>query len=286
MKIYLGPAGVPISSPKRDTLTGIRTVGELGLNAIEIQFVRGVKMKREMAEEAREIAEELGIKLSVHAPYYINLASEKKDIIEKSKERILESLDRAEIMDAEFVVVHAAYYLKEKKDKEIVYKKKETYEIVKKNIEDILDKMKERGIKKAKLALETMAKEAQFAGLEELLKLIDEINHKQLTICVDFAHLYARNNGKINYKKILDELEKRNIKRIHCHFSNMRYNVNTKRFLDIHEPIDGNPPFEPLAKELLKRDFEEVTIISESPILEKDALKMKKIFEKLGYKFE
>jgi endonuclease IV len=39
-----------------------------------------------------------------------------------------------------------------------------------------------------------------------------------------------------------------------------------------------------LAKEILKRKID-INIISESPILEQDSFKMKKIFEKLGYKF-
>ncbi|MEK6909623.1 MAG: endonuclease IV, partial [Candidatus Aenigmatarchaeota archaeon] len=52
-------------------------------------------------------------------------------------------------------------------------------------------------------------------------------------------------------------------------------------FVDVHVPINGHPPFEPLAKEIIKRKLG-ITIISESPVLEIDSLKMKKIFEKLG----
>ena len=52
-----------------------------------------------------------------------------------------------------------------------------------------------------------------------------------------------------------------------------------------HMEIKNNqPPFEPLVKEILKRKLD-ITIISESPILEQDSLKMKKIFEKNGYEF-
>jgi len=48
--------------------------------------------------------------------------------------------------------------------------------------------------------------------------------------------------------------------------------------------LDHAPPFEPLAKEIIKRKTD-ITIISESPITDLDSLKMKKIFEKLGHKF-
>jgi deoxyribonuclease-4 len=138
------------------------------------------------------------------------------------------------------------------------------------------------GIKKTKLAYETMAKESQFADLDELLRLMKEVKSKLFTICVDFAHLYCIGNGKIDYSAILDKLK--GFKHIHSHFSNVKYNLNTKKFVDVHVPIDSHPPFEPLAKEILKRNFD-ITIISESPKLELDSLKMKETFEKLGYKF-
>ncbi|GAI47372.1 unnamed protein product, partial [marine sediment metagenome] len=44
------------------------------------------------------------------------------------------------------------------------------------------------------------------------------------------------------------------------------------------------PPFERLAREVLKRKVN-ITLISESPTLEQDSLEMKRIFEKLGYEF-
>ena len=55
-------------------------------------------------------------------------------------------------------------------------------------------------------------------------------------------------------------------------------------YADIHRPIDHAPDFKPLAKEILKRKLN-ITIISESPLIEKDAIKMKNILQKLKYKF-
>ena len=70
--LKVGTAGIP-SSTKGSTLDGIRRVKELGLDAMEIEFVRGVYMKNEMASKAGELAKSLGVALTVHAPYYINL---------------------------------------------------------------------------------------------------------------------------------------------------------------------------------------------------------------------
>ncbi len=72
-------------------------------------------------------------------------------------------------------------------------------------------------------------------------------------------------------------------KHIHSHFSGINYTSKGERN---HLPIKVNkPPFEPLAKEILKKKVD-ITIISESPLIERDSLVMKKIFEKLGYKFK
>jgi len=275
-KIFLGPAGIPVSSKKGSTLDGIKTVKELGLNAMEIEFVRGVKMSRELAKKVGELASQLNVRLSVHAPYYINLLSEKQEVVEASKKRILDSLDRAEIMNADVVVIHTGYYGK--------LSEEEAREIVVERYSELLEMAKEMGIKKSKMALETMAKESQFAGLEDILYVVRKLKKKVVPL-IDFAHLFARWDGKIDYARILDEIEKLKIKHVNSHFSNMKYVVNKKKFADIHEPMNSHPPFGPLAKEILKRDID-ITIISESPILEKDSLKMKRIFEKLGYRFD
>jgi deoxyribonuclease-4 len=268
MKVYLGPAGIPGSAEEKTTLGGLMKVSELELNAMEVEFVRSIYLNRRMAEEVGEEAKKLKIQLTVHAPYFINLLSEKKDVVEASKKRVLDSLDRAEAMNAEAVVVHAAYYGK--------LSEEEAFNKMHEITLNILDK----GFK-PKLAYETMAKKSQFADLDTLLKLINKAKNNRLTVCVDFAHLFVRSNGKIDYGEILSKLER--FTHIYSHFSNVKYNVKTKKFVDVHEPINNHPSFKPLAEEILKRKVN-ITIISESPILELDSLKMKKIFQDLGLK--
>ncbi|MDT7858443.1 MAG: TIM barrel protein [Candidatus Aenigmarchaeota archaeon] len=274
MKIFLGPGGNCLTAKESSTLGSFERLKELGLNAQEIEFVRSIYLSSKAAEEVGRQAKNYGIVLSVHAPYFINLLSDKNETLEASIKRILESIDRAERMGAKFVVVHAAYYGK--------LSKEEAFKKMKEITLKIIENMEKMGIKKTKLAYETMAKESQFADLDELLRLMKEVKSKLFTVCIDFAHLYCRDNGKIDYSSILDKLK--GFKHIHSHFSNVKYNLNTKKFVDIHIPLDSHPPFEPLAKEILKRNFD-ITIISESPKLELDSLKMKETFEKLGYKF-
>jgi deoxyribonuclease-4 len=274
MKVFLGPAGIPTVAEDRTTEDGIKKVSELGLNSIELEFVRNIYLNQKKAEDVGRLAKDLNIQLTVHAPYFINLLSDKKSTVEASKKRILESLDRAERMGAKAVVVHAAYYGN--------LSKEEAFEKMKSITEEILDEVKKVSINKTLLAYETMAKESQFAGLEELLKLVKEVKSKQLTVNVDFAHLFVRNNGKLDYAEILEKLK--DFDQIFSHFSNVKFNINTKKFVDVHVAINSHPPFKPLAEEILKRKVN-ITIISESPVLEQDSLKMLKVFKGLGFKF-
>ncbi len=269
--IKLGPAGVPLSSEKRDTASGIRKVAELELQALEVEFVRGVNMSLQTAKEVGRAAKENNIELSIHAPYYINLASEKKSIIAESKKRILDSLERGAEMGARIVVVHAGYYGKNRA---------EAIRMIADACAEIAEKINRNGWNIV-LGIETSGKQGQFGPLEEILDICAKI--KNCAPVIDFAHLFARQAGNIDYAKILEQVKQ--YRHLHCHFSGINYSVvgigkgNERN----HEPI-GRPPFKPLAEELLKRKTD-ITIICESPLLEQDSLKMKKILESLGYEF-
>lgn len=267
--IKLGSAGVPLSAEKRDTVSGIKKVAELGLQALEVEFVRGVNMSLPTAREVGKAAKENNIELSIHAPYYINLASDEKSIIAASRKRILDSLERGAEMGAKTVVIHAGYYGKNRE---------EAIRMIADACAEIAEKAEKNGWNVI-LGIETSGKQGQFGPLEEIIEICKHL--KGCVPVVDFAHLFARQGGKIDYGKILEQVKE--YKHLHCHFSGINYSVagigrgNERN----HEPI-GRPPFKPLAEEILKRNAD-ITIICESPLLEKDALKMKKVLEGLGY---
>ena len=263
--IRIGTAGIPIKC-KGGSADGIKFVKELGLHAMEVEFVRGVRMSNATADTLKEVAKENKIELSVHSPYYINLASHEKEKITASKKRILDSMERAHHMGAWIVVVHPGYYGKHEKEK--------CYEMIKKGCEDIISRHKGDVL----LGLETTAKERAFGTLDEIIQLSKEV--KGCVPVVDFAHMFAR-TGSIDYADILKRVSR--FKHLHSHFSNMK---KTKKgtYADIHVPIDHAPDLRPLVKEVLKRKTN-ITMISESPVIEADALKVKKMFERQGYKF-
>lgn len=265
MIIKLGPAG----SSGYGTLEGIKFAKDKGLQAMEVEFVRGVRMGNDLANQCGKAAKELGIKLSVHAPYYVNLASDDMQKRKDSMKRIIDSCERGHHLGAINIVFHAAYYGK--------HSKESVHDIVRESVIQMQEHIEKKGWK-AKLAPETTGKGSQWGDVDEIIKLVKETD---CSFCIDFAHVYARNRGVIDYGNVLDKLETIKPKHFHCHFSGIEYGMKGERR---HLVMDGKPPFEPLAKELLSRKLS-ATIISESPVTWKDSLKMKKIFEKLGYRF-
>lgn len=257
--IRLGPAG----SPEKSSFEGVSRVKELGLDALEVEFVRGVKMSNELAKKIGELAKKLDIELSVHAPYYINLCSEEKAKREASKKRILESAERAHHLGAGHVVFHAGYYGK--------YSKEETYDIIKNAVVDITKIIKINKWK-TQLAPETTGKASQFGSLDELLKLRKETG---CSMCIDFAHILAR-EGKIDYKEVFNKIK--DFKHIHSHFSGINYGEKG----EINHKILTEKEIEALFKEILKTRVD-ITVISESPITWQDSLKMKKVMERLKH---
>jgi deoxyribonuclease-4 len=275
MKIRLGPAGIPLSCKGGTSIEGVKCIAELGLNAMEVAFTHGIYMSLKAAKEIGKVAKELDVELSVHAPYYINLASEKPKVIKDSKKRIIDSLEKGNLMNATVVVVHAGYY---GKDKEKAIK------MIFDASKEISDLIKKKGWK-TKLGLETMGKQKSFGTLDEIIEISKKL--KNVITYLDVAHIYAGNGGQINYKEIFDKLKVLKMKKYHSHFSGIKYSLvgigrgNEREHVTMRE---GGPDFKDFAKEILKRK-KDITIISESPILEQDSLLMKKIFEKLGYKF-
>jgi len=266
LKIYLGPAGVCVSSRERSTLGGLKRVAELGLNAMEVEFVRGVNMGLPLAKEVGALAKKLGVKLSVHAPYYVNLCSEDKIKVKASERRILDSVERAHAMSADAVVFHPGYYGE--------LSKEEAFRRVEESCKRMREWMRERKISNVRLGLETTGKGKQFGTLDEIVEICKKV--KGCTPAVDFAHIYARQGGKIDYRKVFDKVEELKLKRLHTHFSGIEFTAAGERR---HLPMDKGPDFRPLAKELRKIRFD-ITIISESPVLEQDSLRMKEMLRK------
>ncbi|MCK4553313.1 TIM barrel protein [Candidatus Pacearchaeota archaeon] len=207
MTIKFGPAGL---GGVKEAISNLEMYHKLGLKACEISFTHRIYIKnKEDAVKIGKKAKELGIRLSIHAPYFINLNSVDKEIIKKSKQRILKCCEIGTYLNAYRVVFHPGYYNG--------FEKEKTYENIKK---EILEMQKEIKSKKytPKLAPETTGKVNVFGGINEIQKLVEETG---CSFCIDFAHILARYK-KYKFKEVLEKFKKH--KELHIHFSGIEYN--------------------------------------------------------------
>jgi len=253
--IRVGPTGIGGTAEAEDNLKEYK---KFGFRAAEVLFTYGVYIKSNKdAKRIGNTAKRLGIMLSVHAPYYVNLASYDKKKIQASEKRILSCCEKAHYLGVKYVVFHAAFYGKRSGE--------ETYEMVKKAIIEMQKIIKSKKWN-VKLAPETTGKRSQFGSLDELLKLRKETG---CYLCVDFAHLLAR-DGKINYDLVFKKL--RNLKHIHAHFSGIEFTAKGER-RHLLTPIAR-------IKELIKyiKKYKvDITIINESPDSVGDSVKTLKL---------
>ncbi|MEF8873819.1 MAG: TIM barrel protein [Candidatus Thermoplasmatota archaeon] len=263
--IYLGPGGTPhgVSGTKKS----MKYLAEEGLNAMEVQFVRGARMKESTARDIGEEAEEHGIYLSIHGPYYINLNSKEDETIEKSKERIMKSARLGDIMGAEVITIHAGYYSGMSSE--------EATEIIGDGVVECAEKIEEEGLD-VKIGLEQMGKEKSWGKLDEIEKVMDRTS--AAVPVLDFAHYHARYGGKINteedFRELLKKYEAIHQGPLHSHFSSIEYGEKgEKEHLNLEE---HEPDFRQLASVLKEKDYD-ITVICETPELDRDSLKMKEI---------
>ncbi len=268
--IRIGPAGIPLSCKGRTNKDGlVYTKQILDLNAIEIQFVRGLYvMADEEAEFIRDFAKENDVEIHVHAPYYINLAGDEE--VELSIEKILFSAQLADKMGAKSVVVHPGYYGE--------HSEKKTMKRIIKNTKKLQSMFKKEKIK-PKIALETMGKQKVFGSLEEIVEVCTNI--KGVVPVIDLGHIHARGNGCLkeqeDFENIFTLLKPLRLKHYLIHVTGVLYEQGSELY---HLPIKkGDMPLAPLVDTILDNNYN-VTLISESPLLEHDAVYIRLQVEK------
>ncbi len=275
-ELIFGTAGVPLSTPKPPSSEkGIKRIKELGLGCMELEFVQRVSMGEETARAVKETASSLGVILSVHAPYYINLNSPEKEKLEASKSRLLAAARVGWLCGARNIVFHPAFY--HGNDPKEVAKR------VRDQILELVEILRAEGVEVV-LRPETTGKPSQFGSLEEIIALSKEIPN--VAPCVDFAHLHARSGGKLNsyeeftsiLKLIKDELGPEALADMHIHVSGIEYTKQGEReHLNL---VESDLRYEELLRALLDYGVKGL-VICESPNLEEDALLLQRTWERL-----
>jgi len=272
--MVFGPGGIPIECKGSSMVDGIECVKKMGLGAIEWELVHGVNVKRESAEAIGRKIKETGISLSAHGPYYVSLISSEKPKRRKSHEFILDTAGALHYAGGGKVVFHPGFYGK--------YNPKEAFEEMRGEMEFLVEQAGREKLNVI-LAPEVTGKVSQWGSLEELLEMRKRV--KGLGLTIDVSHVHARGNGRLDSKKGFEEMfdliksfDKRIFDDLHVHFQGVRFSERGE--LSHLELSSDSPPFKPFA-ELLVEYKCSGTIISESPILEADALRMKKTYESL-----
>ena len=257
MVIKFGPAGI---GPVKEAEINLESFAKHGLRACEIAFTYQVYMKEEEAREIGKKAEKLGIELSIHAPYYVNLNSEEKAKREATKKRILDCCRIGNALGAKMVVFHPGYYAGKDKEK--------SYEVIKEGVLEMMNEIKKKGWK-IEIAPEAMGKVNVFGSVEEISQLVMDTG---CSFCLDFAHILAREK-KIDFEKIKKLFPG---KKWHGHFSGIIYGGKGER---AHRKTKKEE-WENLLKNLPKD--KEIVIINESPDMVDDSIEGLEIYKKLS----
>ena len=209
------------------------------------------------------------MEVHVHAPYYINLAGDGEEL-EMSFEKIKNSAQMAYKMGAKTVVIHPGLYGENSE--------KKTMKKIIKNTKKIISILKKEKIK-TKIGIETMGKQKVFGTLDEIIEVCTNV--KGTIPVIDLAHIHARCNGCLkkreDFEKVFEKLKPLRLKHYLIHLTGVLYEDGNEYY---HLPIKkGDMPIAPLIELILDNKYD-VTLISESPLLEHDAVYIRLQVEK------
>ena len=281
MSAKFGPAGNSDSFSKahRSSVEAPEWIAGLGLDSYEYQCGKGVHVGEETARRVGERARQAGISLSLHAPYFINLANPDRSALEKTIGYISAACLVASQMGAGRVVIHSGALMKRSRG--------EALDIARRSLRDVIAACDDRGFGHIALCPETMGKINQLGDLDEVLELctLDE----RLIPCIDWGHLYARSlgadDGQEAFSRMLDRVEEvlgtERAARVHSHFSHIQFTPGGGE--KCHRTFSDNdgygPDWAPLAAEVARRGWSPTFICESAGTQAEDALTMKRIYE-------
>ena len=277
-EFVFGTVGAPLSTPKNPggTVGGIRRLKELGLGTLELAWVQSVRVSEGKCAEIKQVATECGLKLSVHAPYFINLNATDEEWVNSCK-RLMDAAHYGNLAGADSVIFHPGSYFG--RDAAAVL------EVAIPRLRKCVEDLRAAG-NPVTLRPETMGKSAMLGSLDDTLTMAAEI--EGVEPCIDFAHLHARpGDGSVNsyaewmdiLKKVKKRLGAKALKSLHIHLSGIEYGPKGEKN---HVPLEeGDLKYKDLFKAL--RDAgASGRVLCESPKMEEDALVMAKAWNRVA----
>ncbi|MGN8874519.1 TIM barrel protein [Pseudoflavonifractor sp. HCP28S3_F10] len=276
MSALFGPAGNSdsFSAVHKSSLAAPEWIAGFGLDAYEYQCGKGVNVGEATARKLGENARVYGVRLSLHAPYFINLANPDPESLQKTIGYITAACRAADWMGADRVVIHSGALMKRTR--------REALDIALRSMEQVVAACDAAGYGHITLCPETMGKINQLGDLDEVLELC-QVDGRLLPT-VDFGHLYARSlgadEGEEATERMLDRMEERlggeRASRFHSHFSRIQFTPGggEKMHLTFAQDEFG-PDHMPLMRSLARRGWSPTIICESAGTQAEDALTMK-----------
>ncbi len=263
----------------KSTVEAPAYVAEMGLNAYEYSFGRGINIGDEKAAEIGKAAANLDVALSVHAPYYINFANPDDAKAENSYNYVLNSALKCRAFGGKRVVFHPASVG--------ALTREEAVALTARRIDELAKRIVAAGLDDMFFCPETMGKINQIGDVAEVTEFCKTAEFFIPTI--DFGHINARTHGGLRTEEdyeaiirhLIDNLGFERASQMHVHFSKIEYGKGGEvRHLTFADTVFG-PEFLPLARVIKKYGLSPVIICESDGTQCADALEMKRIYESL-----
>ena len=278
LSFKFGTVGSPSGTPKKPggSVGAIQFSKSIGLNALELGWVQSVRVTEATCAAIKATAQEQGVALSVHAPYFINLNATAEEW-PKSRKRLMDAAHYGYLAGATDIIFHPGSYFGNNPS--------DVLKVALPRLEKCVKELQKNG-DKVTLRPETMGKSAMLGSFEDTLVMSKAVEMVQP--CLDFAHLHARpGDGSMNtydewsrlFEKYGKALGQKALKNLHIHCSGIEYGPKgEKKHLTFKEAdLDLKALFKAM------NDFEcGGRIVGESPIMEEDSLHMKKVWMKIS----
>ncbi len=257
MTIRYGTSGNPPNFFKsefgKNRINAVNWIRSINLNAYEYLMTYGARTREEVAKTVGEKSKEHDVEISVHAPYYVVLTSDKEKVFENSIKELVKTLRLAELMNSKKVIFHPGFKNHEKAMENCIKGIKEVEKIYKGPV---------------KLLPETMGLKSQLGSLQEVLYICKQTKCEP---CIDFAHVHAREGGSLmtrgDFRRLIIEIKETLgedvVKRLHCHFYPVEYTEKGEKKHRAYNEKEFHPQFENFASIIKEFDMKP-TLISES----------------------
>ena len=255
-------------------------IAAMGLAAFEYQCGRGVKITEKSAYEIRDEAAKYGITMSLHAPYFISLASDDEAKRENSINYIRQSMQAVRWLGGDRIVIHPGGAGKDRAA---------ALELAKQTLVRARAIMDDEGYGDIFMCPEVMGVTNQLGTFDEIMDFcsLDE----RFIPTIDFGHHNARTAGGLkteaDYLELITKMENKlgadRTKIFHSHFSKIEYTEKSgeRKHLTFEDEIYG-PFFEPLAEILYKKSLTPTIICESRGTQSQDSVAMMNIYDNIS----